>query len=137
MRVLIAEDHEISRKILGLFLKPYGELVVATDGKEAIDCYENAVTTSATFDLIVLDMVMPNLNGLEVLEVIRKKERECGGAGKPVPVIMLTGDGDTFQINQAKILGISDYMMKPIDEKRLIRELQRLQLIPDPQDQWG
>jgi len=135
MRVLIAEDDLISRKILSKFLAPYGETVLAAHGDEALKLYEEAQSSGAPFDVILLDMMMPHKHGLEVLEIIRRKEREAGTASS-VPILMLTGQGDAIQINQAKTLGISDYMLKPVDEMKLIRELQRLELITDPQDQW-
>ena len=137
MRILISEDDLINRKILGKFMEPFGEIVLAADGNEAIAKYHEARDASKPFDLMFLDMIMPHKNGLETLEEIRKYEKEKGLAGKSqVPIIMLTGQGDAVQINYALTLGISDYMLKPIDESKLIRELQRLGLIPDPQDQW-
>ena len=136
MRVLIAEDDLISRKILARFLAPYGETVLAANGDEAVERFQEALTAGAPFDLILLDMVMPHKDGLEVLEIIRRAEADAQRATNGVPILMLTGQGDAFQINQAKTLGISDYMLKPVDEMKLIRELQRLELIPDPQDQW-
>ena len=136
MRVLICEDDLVSRKVLSRFLAPFGETVLAADGNEATKHFEEAVQANKPFDLILLDMVMPFKDGLETLKSVRDHERQAG-TKEPVKIIMLTGQGDSLQINQAKTIGISDYMLKPIEEVKLVRELQRLGLVPDEQDQWG
>jgi len=135
LRILISEDDPIGRRILELFLKPYGECVSAGRGDEALELYLNETDGEKPFDIILLDQIMPGLHGLEVLQAIRTYERERGKRNA-TPVIMLSGETDANTIVGSQDLGASAYILKPVEESVLLRELQRLQLIPDPDDQW-
>lgn len=135
LRILISEDDPIGRRILELFLKPYGECVSAGRGDEALELYFAETDGERPFDIVLLDQVMPGLHGLEVLQAIRTYEKEKGRRN-PTPVIMLSGETDANTIVGSQDLGASAYILKPVEESVLLRELQRLQLIPDPDDQW-
>jgi len=138
MRVLIADDNQIGRRLLELFLKPYAECALAEDGEQALERYHAAQASNTPFDLLVLDVFMPRKNGFEVLQEIRGCERERGvSKDSGLKVLMLTGDGDAASIDQAQLLGVSYYLIKPVEEYKLLRELQRLELIDDPDDSWG
>ena len=137
MRVLITEDDSISRRIIQLFLEPYGECVTTADGEEAYRAYLKAFDEGKPFDLVLLDVVMPKREGTEVLKMIREHETQKGIEGdKTTKVIMLTGQADATKINDAMSLGAAYYLLKPIEEQKLIRELQRLGLIEDADDAW-
>lgn len=134
MRILIAEDDPVSRRLVCSMLKPYGECTEAAEGSTALSEYLGALDAGRPFQLVILDLLMPGLDGIAVLEAIRGNERAKNlGA---VPVIMLTAQADVPLINKAVSLGVRDYMLKPIDRERLIRELQRLKLVDDPMDTW-
>lgn len=134
MRILIAEDDQNGRRILQLFLKPYGECTLAVDGEEALNLYYAAVEQKTPYTLILLDVVMPKMQGTEVLQTIRSYERK--NSLEMAKVIMLTGQADIGQINSALTLGVAEYLLKPIKEEALVRWLQRLGLVEDSQDQW-
>lgn len=128
VRFLIVDDDKASRRIAELLLRPYGACVCVATGEEAIDAHAQSITDSDPFSVIYLDMLMPGLGGIEILEVLRKVEREKRIAS-PVPVIMLTGDAHVSRIAHAQSLGIVEYLLKPIIEERLLQGLERLDLI--------
>lgn len=137
LRVLVAEDDMVGRRILECFLKPYGSCTGAPDGQVAVDEFNAALTTGQPFDLLILDIGLPKLPGIEVLKRIRDLERDNNvSSDKKIKVIMLTGQPDVDNINNSVLLGAADYIIKPIEEQVLIRELQRLGLIEDEDDQW-
>lgn len=134
MKFLIADDNHESRRIIQLFLKPHGVSVTAANGKEAVDCFVKALDEDSAFDVVYLDNIMPELSGLEAVAAIRKVEGERG-ITKPVPIFMLTGETDASVINMARANGVIEYLLKPIQEERLIQGLERLELI-NTDDTW-
>jgi DNA-binding response OmpR family regulator len=85
-----------------------------TSGAEAVEAFD-----SSTFDLVVLDIQMPQLNGFQVLEHIRAKEV------KRVPVVMLTAAGSERDIVHGFELGANDYILKPFSPAELTIRLKR------------
>ena len=110
MRVLIVEDDSGIADFLQLELEHEGfEVLHAEDGRKALELFENVAP-----DIILLDIMLPKLNGLEVLRRIRKTSR--------VPVIMLTARGDTLDKVSGLDSGADDYLAKPFEiEERLAR----------------
>lgn len=104
--VLVVDDNEMNRDLLSRRLRKQGYTVsVAVDGKEALDQIHNA-----TFDLVLLDIMMPDINGLEVLHQVR----QCHPA-TTLPIIMVTAKDQSEDVVQALKLGASDYVTKPLD----------------------
>ena len=137
MRFLIAEDDPIGSRILELLLKPYGTCEKALDGEETVSRFLAAQERQEPFKLLFLDIVMPKKHGMEVLEEIRRIERETNvPVSEQVKVIMLTGQADFNQINRAQVLGISNYLIKPFQEDQLVRGLKHIGVIEDPNDAW-
>lgn len=107
MRILIAEDDSSSRELLRRFLESKGhEVLLATNGIEALERFE-----SGGIDLVLLDVMMPKLDGWAVLREIRK--------GSLVPVIMVTVKDATEDKVQGLELGADDYVTKPFDLREL------------------
>ena len=130
MKTLIVEDTRTSREILRLLLAPYGETHIATNGIEAIEAFKLAWQEKQPYDLICLDIVMPDMNGHEVLQTIRKMEEEEGIYGvRGVKVIITTGMDDPDNMVKAFNTQCEAYLVKPIDKQRLLEELQALGLI--------
>lgn len=101
MRILIAEDDFVSRKILMKFLAPYGECEVAANGLEAVNAFTQALADGSCYGLICLDIMMPEIDGQDVLKIIRAKEKEAGilplNEAKIIMITALQTPRDVFE----------------------------------------
>lgn len=131
MKILIAEDDFISRTLLQEMLSPLGICHVAMDGLEAMAAFKQALEIQEPYDLICLDIMMPNLNGQEVLQQIRDIEKERGIGGSDMSkIIMVTALDDAKNIMAALVKGSCDaYLVKPVDSGKLLAEVKRLGLL--------
>lgn len=132
MRILIAEDDYVSRKFLYKFLSQFGECDITVDGMEAIEVFLMAVDEENYYDLVCLDIMMPEVDGIKALKTIRKleEEREVPDIHKS-KVIMTTALNDPKGIFETFDLGSEAYAVKPIDTDKLIDVMQRLGLLND------
>ncbi len=104
--LLVVDDNEMNRDALSRRLQQRGfEVTLAADGREAL-----ARTGAAAFDLVLLDVEMPGLSGLEVLATLRQSR-----SATELPVIMVTARAEGADIVEAFRLGANDYVTKPID----------------------
>jgi signal transduction histidine kinase/CheY-like chemotaxis protein len=118
LRLLLVDDHPINRQVAGLFLRPFNmRIVEATNGKEALAALERE-----TFDMVLLDVHMPVMDGIETIRHIRASEH----AWSDIPVIALTADAMTGDKERYMGMGIDGYMSKPIAERDLISEIGRV-----------
>ena len=130
MKVLIAEDDLVSRKFLQKFLSDYAECDVVVDGMEALDAYLMAVKEKEPYDLICLDIMMPKVDGVKVLKAIRDFENQKGFLyGNKTKVIMTTALAESQYVYKAFEIGCEAYAAKPIDTKKFIEVLEKLELI--------
>ncbi|MBF0119060.1 MAG: response regulator [Desulfobacterales bacterium] len=132
MKSLIVDDDFHTRIILKQLLKVYGECDTVADGEEAIQAFKLALEDSRPYDLICLDIMMPYVDGHNTLLKIREIEKNMGltKPSQEVKVIMITGLSDPK--NAVKALhkgGATSYLVKPVDNKQLVKELKSLQLI--------
>ena len=127
MKILIAEDDETNRKVIERTLRKFGTCVEAKDGSEAIALFESARNENAPFDLLCLDIMMPEVSGHEVLQKIRGIEEAAGvPAPKGTKVIMVTALGDAKNVLAAFREGCECYLTKPLDRSKLIESLEKL-----------
>lgn len=111
LRVLAADDHPINRKVLGLLLGQVGvEPVFVEDGAQAMEAAQNAA-----FDVILLDLHMPVLDGMSAARAIRGGQ----GPNAATPIIALTADAMAETVAQCKAAGITLHVAKPIDPAAL------------------
>lgn len=131
MRILIVEDEFISRTVLLEMLAAYGICRVAADGAEAVEAIRRSFESGEYFDLVCLDIMMPEIDGQEVLAEMRRMEEEFGIAEKRVSkVIMTTALDDSHNIMKAFVDGQCEaYLTKPIDKGKLLVHLKDLNLI--------
>ncbi len=130
MKILIVEDDFASRKMLQKYLSPYGECDVVVDGQEALDAFALSLNEETPYDLICLDIMLPKIDGQDVLKQIRSIEKEKGIEGLDgVKIIMTTALGDTKNIMDAFKNQCEGYLQKPIERVRLIQEIRKLKLI--------
>lgn len=132
MRSLIVEDNVINCKYMQNLLKPFGDVVIAENGQVALDKYRQAMEESKRFDLVCLDVMMPEMDGQETLKRLRIMEEENGIFGLDgVKIIMTTAMDDKRTILQSFKGGCESFLIKPIDKKALVEELKKLNLIKD------
>jgi len=111
-KILIAEDDENIQELLRLYLENDGFSVTSvTNGVFAIDAL-----SKTQFDLILLDIMMPYMDGMEALKEIRKKDAA-------VPIIMLTAKGSTYDKVDGLDAGADDYIVKPFEMKELLARI--------------
>jgi two-component system chemotaxis response regulator CheY len=130
MRILIVEDDFGSRRILQRILSTYGECDVAINGVEAVEAYMAAFTEDAPYDLICLDIMMPEMDGREALIKIREYEEDNGIVGlQKTKIIMTTALDDPKSIVGSFKDQCEAYLVKPITSDDLIKKLKSLELI--------
>ncbi|MEK6566538.1 MAG: response regulator [Bacteroidota bacterium] len=114
-KILVVDDEDALRTVLSAELEGEGyQVTTAADGQEAIN-----VLTSSGFDLILLDIKMPNVDGFEVLKFVKEKHPKT-------KVIMLTGFADLKNAIESKKLGAEDFVSKPYDLVDLLTTVERV-----------
>ena len=116
-QILIIEDHNGLRMMEGIFLKKYYDVITQKDGLDGI-----IWLSAGNFpDLIVLDLMMPRLSGVEFLINLKSS-----GIFRDIPVIIVSGDEDQTIIDRCKRLGSTDYMIKPFDPRQLYERIEKI-----------
>ena len=130
MRFLVVDDDFQTRSLIQRLLHPYGFTDVATDGEEAVEAFRYALKQGEPYDLITLDILMPNIDGQQALREIREIEKEMDvPEDKAVKVIMVSGLDDAKEVHDAFFLGsATSYIVKPIHNKTLFEEISSLGL---------
>jgi len=113
-RILIADDELNNRELLYRMLRSYGEISEAATGRQALDMIENE-----HFDLILLDVLMPALTGLEVLKIIRAMPLTAN-----LPVIMISEFTRDEEIVRGLEIDDADYLLKPIDLDEMLARVE-------------
>ena len=130
MRVLIVEDDFIGSHLMKKFLEADCFCHLAFDGKEAIEAFEAALKEEKPYDLLCLDIMMPEVSGIDVLRTIRKMEQERGiPPDKGVKVIMTTALNDADVIMESFDARCDGYIVKPIRKETLFEEIENLGLM--------
>lgn len=130
MKILITEDDFITRRLLKIILSQYGECDIALNGIEAVYAFNLALKENNPYDLICLDIMMPELDGLQALKQIRGIEAKAGIGGLDgVKVLMITAMKDKKNIVDAFHTGCEAYIVKPFDKERIATELNKMGLI--------
>ena len=130
MKTLIVEDDFTSRLLLQEFLKPYGDVHIAVNGREAVSAVSAALEKRDPYDLICLDVMMPEMDGQEALRIIRAKEAELGVSSPAVAkIVMTTALDQPRNIIQAFRALCDAYLVKPISKPKLLTQLKEFQLI--------
>lgn len=126
MKSLIIDDELTSRELLSLILKPYGPVETASDGLEGLKAY-NLALGREPYDLIMLDIMLPKMDGQQVLKSIRRIEQERGVVGpEQVRIVMISALGDFSNVSQAFASACTSYLTKPILPEKVRAELAKL-----------
>lgn len=121
LHILVAEDNLINQKLAVKLLQKQGHTsLVANNGKEALDAWERQ-----PFDAILMDMMMPEMDGVTATKQIRAREE---GTGRRIPIIAMTANvmvGDRERCLEA---GMDEYIPKPVDVSKLVDALDKIAL---------
>jgi PAS domain S-box-containing protein len=119
LRVLVAEDNEFNQQVVQHLLERLGHTAqIARDGRETLQALERG-----RFDLLLLDVHMPELDGFRVIEALRQKEQ---GSGRHLPVIALTARSMKGDRERCLAAGMDDYLAKPIRRQDLAEAIERV-----------
>ncbi|TVT49344.1 MAG: response regulator [Denitromonas halophila] len=119
-RVLLAEDHPVNAEIVCALLGECGcRVTVANNGREAVAMYRKGA-----FDLVLMDIQMPDMDGIEATREIRRAERSGTGSER-VPILALTANAQRDDRAAALSAGMDDYLTKPVSGERLREALMR------------
>ena len=122
LHILLAEDNELNMEIAEFMLQNEGvELTKAWDGQEAVELFRKS--EPGEFDVILMDIMMPVMNGYEAAKMIRSLDREDA---KTIPIIAMTANAFTEDRIRAKEAGMDEHVAKPVDVELLIKVIHRL-----------
>ncbi|HCC07193.1 MAG TPA: response regulator [Clostridiales bacterium] len=130
MRILIAEDDFLSRKLIQKFLLSYGKCDVAVDGVEAVESFILAHQEGEPYKLICLDIMMPRMDGTQALKMIRDIEKQKGlSESETAKIIMTTALNDKETVMGSYNLGCDAYAWKPLNIEKLNEVIVKLGLV--------
>lgn len=130
MKSLVVDDDFFSRRILQSILAQYGECHIAVDGNEAIYAFKQAIAEESPYAVVCLDIMMPGIDGQEVLKQIREIEAKKNILGNDATkVIMTTALDDSQNIKTAFRDQCEAYLIKPIAKSKLVSILTDFGLI--------
>ena len=120
-RILVVEDNDLNREIATEILSMTGAMIdTAENGKEAVDMV--IASDEGYYDLILMDLQMPVMNGYEATRALRAMEREDA---RKMPIVAMTANAFLEDIQQSKACGMNEHMSKPLDIDQLQRMLAR------------
>ena len=120
MKILLIEDNLLNQKVVIFNLKKFNyDITAITDGKEALE-----EVKKTRYDLILMDIMLPGLNGYEITEEIRKFEKK-NNIETPVPIIALTAN--TYDNDREKCFsaGMNEYLAKPFSSEQLVEVIKK------------
>ena len=117
MRILLAEDNLVNQRLVKRILEKRGHIVVlAGNGREALEALRNE-----TFDLVLMDVQMPEIDGLEATRAIRETEKV---SGMHVPIVALTAHAMKGDQDRCLAAGMDGYLSKPVHASDLLRTIE-------------
>jgi two-component system chemotaxis response regulator CheY len=129
MRILIVEDDMISCLLLRKILEPFGTCDVAVNGKEAVQACRLALDSGASYELVCLDIMMPEMDGQTALKVIRGHEAAVGcPPSRAAKIVMTTALHDIEDVTNPYRELCDGYLVKPIQRDKLVALLRELGL---------
>lgn len=129
LRVLLVEDDFVSRLLLQTFLSRYGECHVAVNGREAVEAFGSALEQGPRYDLVCMDILMPEMDGREAVRRVRALEEAHGiHSSDGAKIIMTTAIDDIKEVFRCFHELCDAYLVKPIDLAQLLARMKSLQL---------
>jgi len=133
MNCLIVDDDELGRELIAEYLDGQASLDMAVNGREAVEKYEASCANGTPYDLIILDIVMPEMNGHEAAKTIRRVEQEQGFTpDKGVNIIVLSALNTPKDIIETYVSAQSSaHLIKPVTREKLLLTLNKLGMITE------
>jgi len=123
LNVLVVDDNQINRLLINKVISKWGAVIeFAENGQEAIDKIES----NHNFDVVLMDIHMPVMGGIEAVQIIRAKPEEYY---QQLPIIALTASMLNSEINEIANSGMTDYILKPFDPRGLFDKLSKYQKV--------
>jgi len=130
MLTLIVEDDFTSRLLLQTFLARYGDCHVAVNGAEAVEAFRMAKDCGRSYNLICMDIMMPEMDGQTAVKEIRALEEAEGTlSSSGVKIVMITALDDVKNVVESFKVLCDAYLFKPIDTVKLLGQLKSLRLV--------
>lgn len=130
MRILVVDDDFVSRKKMEIIMQNFGDCDSAKNGEDAVGIFTMAFESRSPYDVIALDISMPDVDGFEVLSRIREIEDSRSiEAEKRVKVIMVTAKSDKATVVECVQSGCDDYIVKPVNWKIVFNKLVKLKIL--------
>ncbi len=130
VRMLIVEDEFLSRKLVIHYIEKYGTYDIAVNGVEAVSAIKFSYEEGKPYDVVFLDIMMPDKDGLSVLKEVREYEASRGiGTNDGIKIIMTTALGDAKTVMEAFRDQCEAFITKPYTEEAFKKQLRKLELI--------
>jgi len=130
MKALIVEDNFVNRMLMNEFLKNYGQVDIAVNGNEALEAVHAALEAGTPYDLICLDIMMPEMDGQTALGHIRDLEEARGVISTNGAKVIMTTSMSDVKNSMSAFHNLCDaYLVKPIERTKLLATLRGLELI--------
>lgn len=130
LQVLLVEDDFSSRLVLQTFLSRYGECHIAVNGKEAVEAFRNALEHGRRYDLICMDIMMPEMDGREAVRQVRALEEEHGILSTSgAKIVMTTAVDEVKEVIQCFHELCDWYLIKPVDLAKLLGQMKAYHLV--------
>jgi PAS domain S-box-containing protein len=125
LSILVAEDNEINALLMRSLLTRLGhQVVITTNGEEALESWLRAKSAGRPYDLVLMDVQMPQLNGIETTKRIRQSEADQ--SGRPTPILALTANTLAEDRSACFEAGMDGFLIKPLDREKLEEALEEL-----------
>lgn len=135
MKSLVVEDDMVCREVLVGILQEFGPTQAVENGVEAVEAVRTAIESGEYYDLICLDIMMPEMDGQQALREIRAiEEQSVLEPSGPAKIFMTSSVSDRDNVMAAVKGKCSYFLVKPIEKTRLIQELRRQKLIAEPDE---
>ena len=119
MKILVAEDNPINQKFVQVALKKAGHVITSvTDGRQAVDAINRE-----SFDLVLMDVQMPEMDGFEATSRIRQYQKE---SGVHIPIVAMTANAMKGDREKCIEAGMDDYLSKPVKVRELLEVLEKI-----------
>lgn len=127
MRILVVDDDMVSRKKMEVILQEFGDCFLAESGQDAILVFREASAKNIPFDLISLDITMPDINGIDVLKQIRQMESDRAvPPERQARVMMVSSHADQNLVLGSVAAGCNNYIVKPFERAKVVEKLRML-----------